>query len=184
MTELETLKKTLIQTRKDLDEIREQKRALLWQFRGRNITKEDYDRQYQELFQQERKLARKVEELEFQLLLERLKTELENNQYITVYFRMLSRGIPKPSQPQVLGTELRLPCGHKLDVVNYLTNLQKNEKTRTRARLLLSRLYDSIIEIQRLETTAGVREFFIQCPSCQQQYAMVLELKPIPKAIT
>lgn len=181
LNKLESLRKTLIQTRKQLNEVSEQKRALLWNLRGRNITKEQYDEQYQRLIKQQNELTSKLEQLEFQLLLEQLKAQLESNKFITIYFRSL-RGIGKPSQPRLLGTELSLPCGHKLNLLSYLTNLQKTEKTRTRARLLLSRLYDSIIEIQHLETTAGVREFLILCPSCGEQYAMVLELKPIPKA--
>jgi len=179
---VESLRKSLIETRKKLDEVREDKRALLWQLRGHNITREEYDKQYQQLIQQERELASKVEQLEFDLLLEQLKSALEANRHITVYFRSLIRGHPNEfGAPQVLGLQVKLPCNHRLDFAEYISELKKKDKTA--ARLLASRLFDTIMEIQRIEEgTRGVREFRIICPICKAQYGMTIELKAIPKA--
>ena len=179
---IESLRKSLIQTRKQLDEVREDKRALLWQLRGHNITREEYDKRYQQLIQQERELVREVEDLEFDLLLERLKSELEANRHITAYFRSLTRGLlHEIGTPQILGLQVKLPCNHRLDIIKYISELKKADKTR--ARLLASRLFDTVMEIQRIEQgTRGTREFRIVCPTCKAQYGMTIELKAIPKA--
>ena len=179
---IESLRKTLIQTRKQLDEVREQKRALLWNFRGRNITEQQYHEEYQRLTKEEIGLASRVEQLEFDLLLQRLKNELEANKHITVYFRSLTRGHPNEfGAPQILGVEIKLPCNHTINFPQYISELKKTDKTA--ARLLASRLLDTIMEIQRIEEgTRGVREFRIVCPTCKAQYGMTIELKAIPKA--
>lgn len=179
---IESLRKSLIETRKQLDEVREQKRALLWNFRGRNITEQQYHEEYQRLIKEEIGLASRVEQLEFDLLLLQLKSELEANRHITVYFRPLTRGYPNEfGAPQILGLQVKLPCNHGLDIIKYISELKKKDKTQ--AKLLMTRLLDTIAEIKRIETgTHGVHEFRVICPTCNAQYALAIELKPVPRS--
>jgi len=181
LNKLESLRKTLIQARKDLHEITNRRRKLTWQYRGHNIEPETYQQQYQELIRQQQKLAEKVRQIEFEILLQRLEIELQNNRYIICYFRSLTHGLPDQlGNAQILTTEIRLPCNHKLNIIKHIASME-----RTQAELFASRLLDTINEIKRIETgTRGVHEFRIRCPKCKTEYALAIELKPIPKEAT
>ena len=179
MNKLESLRKTLIQTRKELNEVSNQKRRLLWEYRGHNLSKEDYEQKYQEIFQKERELATKVEELEFQLLLMTLKTELKTNRYISCYFRELAHP-NEISIPQILTEQIKLPCDHTINIPKYISELKKADKTH--ARLWGSTLLGTITEIKHIDKgTRGVRELPITCPTCKSQFALVIELRAIPR---
>ena len=181
MTKLETLKEMLNEAIRESNKLSEEKDRLLWNYRGHNLSREEFAKQHQLLTLRQRELSSRIEELQFQVLLQELKDQLANNRYIIIHIRSLTH--PITGAPQVLAEDLRLPCGHHLNITEYIESIHKVDKLQ--AERFASDLLRVIRECQKNDGgSIGYREIPFRCEHCGKAYAICVEIKPIPKAIT
>lgn len=177
MTKLETLKEMLNEAIRESNKLSEEKDRLLWSYRGRNLSHKEFTKQRQLLTARQHALTSRIEELQFQLLLEELKHELAKNRYIIIHIRSLTH--PITGAPQVLAECLKLPCQHDFNIIKYIEDMRRSDKLQ--AERFASDLLSVIRECQNNGTTIGYREIPFRCPQCRKTYAICVEIKPIPR---
>jgi len=178
MTKLETLKEMLNEATRESNKLSEEKDRLLWSYRGRNLSHEEFTKQRQLLTARQRELSSRIEELRFQVLLEELKDQLAKNRYVIIHIRSLTA--PITGAPQVLAECLKLPCQHDFNIIKYIEDMRKTDKIR--AEQFATNLLSVFRECQNNDGgSIGYREIPFRCQHCGKPYAICLEVKPIPK---
>jgi len=178
MTKLETLKEMLNEATRESNKLSEEKDRLLWSYRGRNLSHEEFTKQRQLLTTRQRELSSRIEELRFQVLLEELKDQLAKNRYVIIHIRSLTA--PITGAPQVLAECLKLPCQHDFNLIKYIEDMRKTDKIR--AEQFATNLLSVFRECQNNDGgSIGYREIPFRCQHCGKPYAICLEVKPIPK---
>jgi len=176
MTNLEILKEMLNEAIRESNKLSEEKNRLLWSYRGRNLTHQEFAKQRELLVRKQQELSAKIEQIDFRLKLEELKLELSKNRYLTVRVRSLIQ--PRVDQPQLLTETIKLPCQHRLNLIQHIEDLRRNDKIK--ANHLLLNLLNVIRTCQKIDRAQGYTEIPVKCSTCKAEFAMTIKLEPIP----